>query len=411
MVSENLLAQYARLIIKSGVNIQPGQLLIINSPVHCADFALLCAQEAYQLGAEEVQVDWSDERFGRLDATYAKKEVLQRVPNWLIDRKQEQIDRHCAYLSLDSRIPDIMEGTDSQKMQEVLIHRQQKLKRFQYYTAANHGQWSIAAVPNSTWAKKVFPLLSPTEAETALWKAILSSVYVDGKEDPVAVWKRHSASIQQHCERLNALNFKALHFKNSLGTDLTVELIQDHIWAGGMETTLGGIPFNPNMPTEEVFTMPLKTGVNGMVTATKPLNYQGKLIKNFTLTFENGKAVKGTAEVNEEALHNLLSFDQGSCYLGEVALISHDSPISRSGILFYDTLFDENASCHLALGRAYPMNLKGGTAMSEQKLAESGSNLSMIHVDFMFGSADMEIDGICQDGTSQAVFRQGNFVF
>lgn len=410
-MTDSRLRKYAHLAVKSGVNIQPDQLLVIHSPVHCADFVHLCVEEAYKLQAKKVTVHYNDEVLERLDALHVEKEILKEVPQWMIDRKQAEIDQGCAYLHIDSHIPEIMEGVDSAKMQEVMIHRQTAMKQFQNYTAANHGQWSIVAIPNPKWAMKVFDDCSEEEAMEKLWQAIYKSVYVEEENDPVQTWIEHSNRIRSHCDRLNQMNLKALHFKNKLGTDLTLELVPHHIWAGGMEKTDKNIAFNPNMPTEEVFTMPMKTKVWGKVVSTKPLNYQGQLIEDFTLTFEEGKAVSGVAKTCQEALDNLLAFDEGSAYLGEVALISHDSPISNSQILFYDTLFDENASCHLALGRAYPMNVQGGTTMSEAQLEAAGSNLSMTHVDFMFGSADMEIDGITQDDQRVAIFRSGNFVF
>lgn len=410
MIKESILRKYANLAVRSGVNIQPGQLLVISSPIHCADFVHLCVEEAYKAGAEEVIVRWIDEHLNRLNALYCDKEVMKQVPSWVVDRKQEEVDRKCAYLSIDSKIPKIMTGTDSKKMQEVNMAQSKALAKFRNYTSANHGQWSVVAIPNPVWAMRVFEQCDEEEAMQKLWDAILKSVYVDEDNDPIAIWKQHCQQIKKHCAVLNQMNFKALHFENSLGTDLTVELVQNHIWAGGSEESTSGVVFNPNMPTEEAFTMPLKTGVNGKVVATKPLSYQGKLIEDFFIVFKEGKAVEFDAKRNGDALENLLTFDEGSCYLGEVALIGDDSPINKSGILFYDTLFDENASCHLALGSAYPMNVKGGTKMSEDELKQAGANISMTHVDFMFGSPDMNIDGILENGEPVPVFRNGNFV-
>lgn len=274
----------------------------------------------------------------------------------------------------------------------------------------NKAQWSLVSVPTVAWAKKVFPLLSDDEAVEKLWEAIFAAVRVDETNDAVADWAAHNARLAGYNQKLNDFNFKSLHFKNGLGTDLVVELVEHHHWAGGAELGQNGVVFNPNIPTEEAFTMPKKTGVNGTVVSTKPLNYQGRLVENFKLTFKDGAVVDFSAEKEEAALKNLLNVDEGSKYLGEVALISHNSPISNSGVLFLNTLFDENASCHLALGRAYPMNVKGGNDMNEEELLAAGANMSMEHVDFMFGSADMRIIGTRFDGSEVVVFDQGNFV-
>ncbi len=410
-MNKNIIEKYANLAVKLGVNIQKGQLLVITCPVDCAFFARECTKAAYELGAKKVNIHYVDDVCEKYDLTYADVEVLKDIKPWMIDRKQDEIDQKCAYLYIDSDIPEILEGIDPSKLQEVMIAKQTAFKKFRNYTSANHGQWSIVAVPNPAWAKKVFPNHDEETAMKMLWDAILKTVYLDETNDIVEVWKKHSDSIQKHVKILNDYNFKNLHFKNSKGTDLHVELILDHVWAGGSENTTSSIQFNPNMPTEEVFTMPLKTGVNGTVVSTKPLNYQGKLVDEFTITFKDGKAVDYTASNNGEAIKNILEFDEGSSFLGEVALISYDSPISNSGILFYDTLFDENASCHLALGSAYPMSVKDGVNLSEEELAKLGVNISMTHVDFMFGSSDMSVVGECFDGKKVEVFKNGNFVF
>ncbi len=409
-MNEALIKKYAMLAVKQGVNIQKGQLLVINCPVDGAYFARACSEAAYELGAKRVIVKYNDELLTKQDLTYADSAVLKDIKPWEVARKQAEIDEKCAYLHIISCVPDVLKGIDPMKMQEVMIAQQTAFKPFRNYTSANHGQWSIVAIANPVWAKKVFPDLNEDEAVKTLWEAILKTVHIDETNDVLQVWENHCATIKKHYQSLNEYNFKSLHFSNSLGTDLTVELIKDHIWAGGSEMSTSNVEFNPNMPTEEVFTMPLKTGVHGTVVSTKPLNYQGKLIESFSLTFKEGKVVAYQSETNQEALKNLVEFDEGSAYLGEVALISHDSPISKSGILFYDTLFDENASCHLALGSAYPMNVKNGVNLSEEELSKIGANVSMTHVDFMFGSADMHIVGTCFDGTEVEVFKDGNFV-
>jgi aminopeptidase len=260
------------------------------------------------------------------------------------------------------------------------------------------------------WAKKVFPDMEEDKAEEALWDAIFKASRVTEDNDPVKEWNEHNARLIKHNKILNDFQFKALHFKNEIGTDLTVELVENHVWSGGQEEATTGTVFNPNIPTEENFTMPLKTGVNGKVVATKPLDYQGNLIEDFWLEFKDGKVVDYDAKEGKDNLKNLIEFDEGSSYLGEVALIGYDSPISQSNILFFNTLFDENASCHLALGRAYPMNIQGGTEMSKEELEKCGYNNSMAHVDFMFGSKDLDIVGETKDGKKVQIFKDGNFV-
>ena len=262
---------------------------------------------------------------------------------------------------------------------------------------ANKSQWSIVAAPNPTWAKKVFPNLEDEAAVEALWDAILSASRVTLDNDPVKEWEAHNKQLLEHNNILNKHQFDTLHFKNSLGTDITIKLVENHIWAGGGEVSANGVYFNPNIPTEENFTMPHKYGVNGKVVATTPLNYQGNLIEDFWLEFKDGKVVDYDAKSAKATLENLLKLDEGSSRLGEIALISHDSPISNSGILFYNTLFDENASCHMALGRAYPMNIENGNDLSKEELESKGYNHSLAHSDFMFGSS--------KDGKQVQIFK------
>lgn len=409
MISEKCLQNYAQLAIQLGVNVQPDQLLVIIAPVDCADFARRCVEEGYKAGAKEVRVQWSDERISKISYQYSSLQVLQHIPDWFIEREQEQVDRGYCVLYLDSSIPSLMKDINQDLIRQVTMARQTILEPFQNYTMANQGQWSIVAVPNVQWAKKVFPQLSEDAAMQALWDAILKTVRVSEEGDALQKWQAHNETLANTCRYLNEHHFQSLHFKNALGTNLTIQLVEDHIWEGGSEKTTKEVLFNPNMPTEEAFTMPHRLGVQGKVVATKPLSYQGKLIDHFWIEFKDGKAVAWDAQQHKEALDDLIEFDEGSSYLGEVALISNDSPISQSGILFYDTLFDENASCHLALGRAYPSNIKDGLSMSEQQLIEKGYNFSKTHVDFMFGSDDMEIMGIQKDGKEVQLFSQGNF--
>ena len=410
MVNENVLRKYAQLAVKMGVNVQKGQLLVIKADVRDYKFVNLCVEEAYKAGAGEVSVDWSSEHTTKWSYEYMTKEDLSEIPQWQYDKREYVQNKGCCFLHIESSTPGLLKDIDSEKVLARQMAASKKFLPLQSYTMNNDGQWSIIALASEGWAKKVFPDMDKEAGMKALWDAILMSVRVNEENDPVADWEKHNENVLKYSKQLNDYNLKALHFTNSLGTDLTVELVENHIWAGGCEKAANGAIFNPNMPTEEIFCMPYKYGVNGKVVATKPLSYQGKLIDGFSMTFKDGKVVEYDAEKELEALKSLIEYDEGSCYLGEVALISYDSPINNTGILFYNTLFDENASCHLALGRAYPMNVAGGTEMNEEELAKAGANHSMTHVDFMFGSEDMHIDGIKKDGTLIPIFRNGNFV-
>lgn len=409
-MNKQLLTEFARLAVTVGVNVQKGQLLRIIAPIEAKDLVHECARIAYEVGAGDVVVDYSDDVLSRIRFEKAGLEVLKEVPQWQVDKQAYLIDKKCCMLSITSPDPDVLDGIDPQKIKEATMARLKAMKQFQYYTTNNIGQWSIVAYPNLTWAKKVFPNDNEEVALNKLAEAILKASRVNDSEDVVAVWDRHNRAVKGYAKKMNDFNFDYLHFQNSLGTDLKVGLIKDHIWEGGADVTAGGVVFNPNIPTEEVFTMPDRHKIAGRVVASKPLSYNGNLIDGFELTFDGGEVVSFKAAKNEEALKNMLDTDEGAKSLGEVALISHDSPISNLDILFYNTLFDENASCHLALGRCYPSNVRGGLEMSDEELYAKGGNNSLIHVDFMFGSADMEITGVKSDGTEIKVFKNGNFV-
>ncbi len=409
MVTTEMLQKYAELAVRAGANVQKGQLLVLSAPVDCAEFVHLCVEEAYKAGAGEVEVMWGDEQVSRLRYEYEELETLGSFPAWQVARKREQVERNCAYLYIKAETPGLLAHIDGAKLQAANLASRTALEPFQYYTMANHGQWSIVALPTLAWAKKVFPGECDEAALEKLWDAVLKSVRLTADNDPAAEWARHNTTLGANCKVLNGYAFRSLHFTNRLGTDLSVELVENHLWEGGSSRTRAGVSFNPNMPTEEVFSMPYKLGVNGTVAATKPLNYQGKLIENFVLTFQGGKVVDYSAETGADVLKNLLTSDEGSSYLGEVALVPHRSPVSTMGILFLTTLFDENASCHLALGNAYPENVQGGADMTAEELAAAGANHSKEHCDFMFGSSDMRIVGTRHDGSQVVIFENGAF--
>lgn len=411
MVSEKMYDKLAELVVKKGVNVQKDQPVIIKASVQDAAFARKVAKCAYEAGARYVSVQWHDTDLSRMAYLYETDEVLAEVPQWQYDRMKYQQDGGACYINITSDEPGAMADIDSGKLRIANQAYSAKMADLVPYTMNNVGQWTVIGVPSVAWARAVFPDLSEEEAFEKLGDAIFSVTRVTQDNDPIAEWEQHDRELLEHADRLNGFNFKKLHFTSELGTDLDVELVKGHIWVGGGCTTPKGVFFDPNMPTEECFCMPVKTGTNGIVYASKPLDYNGKLIENFWLRFEDGRVVDFDAEKGKEALSQMISFDEGASYLGEVALVPYDSPVSQSGVLFLHTLYDENAACHLALGRPYPENLEGGVEMSKEELAAHGANDSMLHEDFMIGTREMSIDGIREDGTAVPVFRHGNFVF
>ena len=411
-IKKEMLEEYALLAVKIGVNVQKGQPLLIQAPVEAYDLVRECVRVAYKQGSSNVTVDYDDDVKTRLDYESRTVESLCEIPNWSIEKLKYNISSNYCRLVIIGEDPDLLNGIDTEKVQKSMIARMNAKKDYQYYGMNNIGQWSVVAYPNLAWAHKVFPnIKDDDEAMEALWNAILSTSRVEiGKTEDN--WNKHNLEIEAHCKKLNDFNFKSLHFTNDIGTDLTIGLIKNHIWEGGADKSRGAFKceFNANIPTEEVFTMPDRFHIDGKVYSTKPLSYNGNIIPEFNLTFKNGKVIDYDANENKDVLEGLLDTDEGTRSLGEVALISHDSPISNSKILFYETLFDENASCHLALGACYPTNVKGGSELSKDELYELGGNKSMEHCDFMFGSKDMHIVGTTYDGQEIVIFDKGNFV-
>ena len=405
-----LMNKLAKLAVKVGVNVQKDQVVVIRGTTESKELIREIAEEAYLAGAKSVHVQWSDDYVSKSALMHQSIETLEHVAPWLIQQHQEFVDQGACFISVSSPIPGLNKEVDPSKAQKAGIAIQKAVHFFREHLMGNRAAWTIVAAPNPVWAKQVFPNLDEKAAVEALWNAIFDASRVTIDNDPIQAWGIHNQTLLKHNQLLNNLNFKHLHFKNKLGTDLIVELINDHVWAGGGEHDANGVYFNPNIPTEETFTMPYKWGTRGKVVATKPLNYQGKLIEDFYLVFDQGKVVEFDAKKERQALENVLNTDEGSRYIGEIALISHDSPISNTNILFLNTLFDENASCHMALGRAYPMNVKNGIHTPIAELEKIGYNNSMTHVDFMFGSEDMEIIGLTHDGKEVQVFKHGNFV-
>ena len=410
MPKEILLDKLANLAVVIGANVQKDQIVVVNAPTQAAEIARKVTKNAYEAGAKKVIINWRDELAGRYSYEYETIETLQDIPQYSIDRMKYFVDNGACVISIVSPIPGANKGLDSSKIQAAGIASSKALSFYREHMMGNRSQWTIIAASNPIWANKVFPNLPEEKATEALWDAIFKASRVKEDTNPVEEWNNHNSTLIKHNKVLNDFQFDTLHFKNSLGTDLKIKLVDNHVWSGGQEKATTGVVFNPNIPTEENFTMPHKYGVNGKVVATKPLDYQGNLIEDFWLEFKDGKVINYDAKKEKSTLKNLIEFDEGSSYLGEVALISHNSPISMANILFFNTLFDENASCHLALGRAYPMNIQGGTEMSKEELEKHGYNNSMSHSDFMFGSEDMDIVGITKDGKKIQIFKDGNFV-
>ncbi|UOQ95190.1 aminopeptidase [Halobacillus shinanisalinarum] len=406
--SQEQLGKYAELALQTGVNLQKDQKLMINSTVEGAPFTRVIARKAYEMGAEDVYIVWADDELTRLRYEHADVEVLKEVPDWQKDMYSYFGEKGAAILSVRSTDPDLLQGIDAGKVAAATKARSEAMTKFREFTMNDRIQWSIVSIPIPAWAQKIFPNETEETAVAKLWEQIFSIVRVD-QEEPVAAWEEHNRKLRQAREFLNKKKYSKLIYK-APGTDLEVELPQNHIWKGGAAQTVeGNVSFNPNMPTEEVFTAPHKYGVNGQVSSTKPLNYGGNVIDNFTLTFKEGKVVDYKAEEGEETLKHLLDTDDGSRRLGELALVPHESPISQSGLIFYNTLYDENASCHLALGKAYPNNVEGGSDMNETELDQSGVNHSLSHVDFMMGSGELDIDGVLEDGSTEPVMRKGSW--
>lgn len=410
MNKENLLKKYAKLTIYQGVNIQKNQTLVISSPIECAKFTRMLVEEAYIKGAKEVVVQWNDELTGKLKYKYSPMEVFETVPEWVKESRLSYAKEGACFLSISASDPELLKDVDPKKVATFRKASSIASREFSSRLMSNENAWSIVSIPTVGWAKKVFPNVSEDEAVEKLWDAIFKIVRVDS-QDPVKAWEEHKNTLKKNMDFLNSKRFKSLHYTNSLGTDLIIELPEKHLWAGGAEFTQDGTEFIANMPTEEIFSMPKKTGVNGKVVSSMPLNYGGNLINNFSLTFKDGKVVDFSAEEGYETLKNLLDTDEGAKYLGEVALVPYNSPISNSNIIFFNTLYDENASCHLAFGKAYSLCIKDGEKMSEEELLKEGANDSLTHVDFMIGTKDLQITGTTYDNEKFDIFVNGNWAF
>ena len=407
-MKKTVLRSYAKLIATMGVNVQKGQEVFIVAELDQPEFVKMVVEECYRAGAKRVVVDWNYQPLDKIQIRWRSQKNLGTVADWEEARWKHYVDEIPCRIYLVSEDPDGMKGVNQEKMAKA---QQAKYKVIKPYRdqLENKYQWCIAAVPGVAWAKKLFPNLSKAQAVEKLWEAILDASRVN--EDPIGAWKAHNDDLAARCAYLNSLNIETLVYKSSNGTDLRVGMIPEAEFKGGGEYSLNNIFFNPNIPTEEVFISPMRGKAEGIVYSTKPLSYQGQLIEDFSVRFEGGKAVEVHAEKNEELLKKLISMDEGAAYLGECALVPYDSPIQKSGLLFYETLFDENAACHLALGMGFADTIKDFEKYTLEECRKMGVNDSMIHEDFMIGSADLDIDAVTRDGKTVPIFRKGNWAF
>ena len=408
-MQKSILKNYAKLLARTGLNVQKGQDVVIYASIEQQEFALMVAEECYRAGARRVFPEWSYQPLAKLNATERSLEEMSRVMPWEEEKVSKQLRTLPARLYIESADPDRMQGIDFEKYASAMQARSAILKpyRDQY---ENKEQWCIAAAAGADWAKKVFPGLQVNRAVEALWDAILQASRADGP-DPVRAWARHNDEIASRCDYLNRLGLVSLEYKAGNGTDFRVGLMNESLFLGGGETTLGGRYYNPNIPSEEIFTSPKAGDAEGIVYSTKPLSDQGELIEDFSVRFEGGKVVEVTAKKNKQLLEKMIGMDEGAAMLGECALIADDSPINNSGILYYNTLFDENASCHLALGKGFANCVRGFEELSPKQLQEMGLNDSMIHVDFMIGCKDLQITGVTAKGERVVIFKDGNWAF
>ena len=408
-MKKSILREYARLIARSGVNIQPGQEVFITDALDQPEFVKMLVEECYRCKASKVVVDWSYQPLQKLHFRYRTLTSLSKLDNYEEARWQHYVDTIPCRIYLLSEDPDGLRGINQEKMAKSQQRKYPIIKKYRDQIE-NKYQWCIAAVPGEAWAKKLFPNLRKSQAVEKLWEAILSSCRaLEG--DLVAIWDAYNKDMHVRCAYLNGLHIRELRYKSANGTDFQVGMIPEAQFCGGCEKSPQGSVFNPNIPTEECFISPKRGEAEGIVYASKPLSYQGQLIENFSVRFEKGKAVEVKAEKGEELLKTMIAMDDGASYLGECALVPQHSPIAESGILFYNTLFDENAACHLALGMGFADTIRGFEEKTLEECRALGVNDSMVHEDFLIGSADMSIAAVCEDGRTVPIFRDGSWAF
>ena len=408
-ISEKDLKKYAQVIVRIGANVQPGQKVLLNVGVDQIPLALAVTEECYKAGACRVEITWLGGDADRLHYSYADEKVLGTVLPWEEEKaRQMTVDYPCR-IFIESEDPDVLSGISAEKLSNVSRGRMSVLKKYRDAIDGKH-QWLIVAAASPKWAKKVFPTDDEETAVSKLWDAIFSCMYFDEDSDPVDVWKKHTSDIESRAKWLNEQHFARLEYKSKNGTDFSVELIPEAHWGGAGDVNhLNNARYVPNMPTEEVYTSPMRGKCEGRLVATKPLSWSGQLIENFYVDFKDGKVCGCKAEKGQEILEKMFAMDEGASMLGEVALVPKESPINRSGLLFYNTLFDENACCHVAVGMGFDDVIEGFIDMTDEEIYALGVNDSIIHVDFMVGSEDLDITGYREDGTAVPVFRNGTW--
>ncbi|OUN85202.1 aminopeptidase [Gemmiger sp. An50] len=409
-MNQELLNKYAAFTVQVGVNVQKGQTLIIRCPVEGAYFGRACMEAAYKAGARDVVIRWEDEKAARIRMELGEEEALSETKPYELRSYLDYAESEggCCLLAIHASDPEIFKGLDTAKINRVSLAKQEAMKSWREYTMKDRVQWCVVAIPTPAWAASVFPGLAEDEAQEKLWGAIFDVCRVTGG-DPVSAWKEHVAKTSACRDKLNELQLESIHMTSSNGTDLTVGLAEGHTWEGACSKAENGAVFIANVPTEEVFTAPHRERVNGVVKGTKPYVYNGQLIEGFSVTFKDGVVVDYSAEKNAELLGQLLDSDEGARRIGEIALVPASSPINRSGLLFYNTLFDENAACHIAFGAGYPTTVKGGAAMTTEELLACGVNDSAIHEDVMVGAEDMTITGLTKTGETVTIFENGEW--
>lgn len=402
------LAKYAELVIRQGVNLQKGEPAVISAPIEAADFVHEIVKEAYKCGAPKVTVMWHDDEVSRLRYANESEEALTDIPQWQIASRDHIVDTHSVYINVISERPDLMKDIDPKKIAAAARATNKAMYRFREATGSNNTRWVIIAYPNAEWAKKMFPTLGEEEALDKLWEYLHKTMRLD-KDDSLAAWREHAQKLSKRSKFLNDAKIVSFHYKNSLGTDFTIGMPKGYIFTGAEEMGGGNVYFTANLPTEEVFSSPDRLSANGTLVASKPLVRSGGVMENFSLTFKDGRVVSYKAEKGFETLKGIIETDEGSHYLGEIALVGYNSPIQNLNALFYNTLFDENASCHFAVGRAFPSCIKGGDAMTKEQQLEAGLNDSIEHVDFMVGTSDLSITAMTESGKEIVIFKDGDW--
>ena len=407
-MKKTVLREYARLIVRVGINVQKGQDVLVYADLDQPEFVQMVVEECYKAKAREVTVFWDYQPLAKIHNRYQSVKSMANVTEWQKARQEYWCETLPCRLFLESSDPDGLKGMNMEKAAKA---RKISYPILKPYADRRDGmqQWCIAAVPGPAWAKKIFPGMRTSQAVEKLWELILKTARVN--DEPVQAWQEHNANLKARCDYLNSLGIESLHYTAANGTDLTVGMIPEAMFCGGAETSRQKIVFNPNIPSEECFISPMRGKAEGIVYSTKPLSYQGQLIDNFYIRFENGKAVESGAEVGAELLNTMLTMDEGAAYLGECALVPQKSPICESGVLFYNTLFDEIAACHLAVGAGFADTIRDNHNKTLEECQALGINDSMIHVDFMIGCDSMNIDAHCRDGKVVPIFRDGNWAF